>query len=497
MSYFQKIKKFFNQNRFECIALLFIVVLALGLRLYRIEGYMTFLGDEGRDVRVVRNILHGDPAFIGPQTSIGGMYLGPLYYYMMAPALLLSGLNPVGPAIMVALLSVITIVLTWYFGRRWFNPLTGILAAFLFTISPVSIIYSHSSWNPNPIPFFALLSVWGIYQVWTNQKYRLLPLVGLAVAFALQMHYLALLLLPVLGIFWFISLKQSWSKKKLRKIFLLQSLWAVLIFLFLMSPLLLFDLKHNGMNFNAFKTFFTNRQTTINFNPVNSNRFLPVLYKIVSDLFLGQAEFLVPLFSFLTVTLSLWALLVTKKKKPAILLLVWLGTALLGLALYKQHVYAHYFGFIYPAVYLLSGWVISSLLSDSFSHKLLGLLLFTVFTVLSIRHSPLQYQPNHQLQRTEEVVDSIIESSDGESFNFGLIAKQNYDESYRYFFENKQASLVRGEDGITDQLFVVCENEECQPEGDPAWQVAIFGPADTVDQWDIDYIQVFKLVHAD
>ena len=497
MSYSKKIKKFFNQNRLECIALIFIVLLALVLRLYRIEGYMTFLGDEGRDVRVVRNILRGDLAFIGPQTSIGGMYLGPLYYYMMAPALLFSGLNPVGPAIMVALLSVVTIVLTWYFGRHWFGSLTGILAAFLFSISPVSIIYSHSSWNPNPMPFFALLAVWGIYQVWANQKYRFIPLVGLSVAFALQMHYLGLLLLPLLGIFWLVSLKQAWVKKKLRKTFLIQSLWAVLIFLFLMSPLLLFDLKHDHMNFNAFKIFFTDRQTTINFNPTNSNRFLPVLYKIVSDLFLGQSEFLVPLFSFLTITLSLWALAVTKKKKSAILLLTWLGTALLGLALYKQHVYAHYFGFIFPAVYLLSGWVIASLLSDSFSHKLLGLLLFITFTVLSIQYSPLQYQPNRQFRRTEKVVDTIIESSDGQPFNFGLIAKQNYDESYRYIFENKQTSLVRGEDGISDQLFVACEDEECQPEGNPGWQIAIFGPADTVDNWDIDYIQVFKLVHAD
>ena len=89
------------------------------------------------------------------------------------------------------------------------------------------------------------------------------------------------------------------------------------------------------------------------------------------------------------------------------------------------------------------------------------------------------------------------EASEKEPFNFGLIAKQNYDESYRYLFEAKQAPLVRGEDGITDQLFVVCENEECQPEGDPAWQVAIFGPADTTDQWQVDYIQVFRLVHAD
>ena len=95
------------------------------------------------------------------------------------------------------------------------------------------------------------------------------------------------------------------------------------------------------------------------------------------------------------------------------------------------------------------------------------------------------------------MVDLVIKESNEEPFNFGLIAKQNYDESYRYFLENKKAKMVRGEDGISDQLFVVCEDQDCQPEGNPKWQIAIFGPADTVARWQIDHIKVYKLVHAE
>ena len=35
----------------------------------------------------------------------------------------------------------------------------GLVAALLYAISPTVIIYSRSSWNPNIMPFFALLSV--------------------------------------------------------------------------------------------------------------------------------------------------------------------------------------------------------------------------------------------------------------------------------------------------------------------------------------------------
>ena len=84
----------------------------------------------------------------------------------------------------------------------------------------------------------------------------------------------------------------------------------------------------------------------------------------------------------------------------------------------------------------------------------------------------------------------------GQPFNFGLLAKRNYDESYRYFLENKKAKMIRGEDGVSDQLFVVCEDKECKPEGNSAWQIAIFGPADTSQEWQIDNIKIFKLIHA-
>src|ERR1035437_10265433 len=79
-----------NQNIF--IAL--ILILAAFLRLYRIADYMTFLGDEGRDVLTVYGILHGHLTLLGPTSSVGGFFLGPIYYYFMAPFLWLFNDNP-------------------------------------------------------------------------------------------------------------------------------------------------------------------------------------------------------------------------------------------------------------------------------------------------------------------------------------------------------------------------------------------------------------------
>ena len=105
------IKKFLKKNWL----ILLIHFLASFLRLYKIADYAEFLGDQGRDLIIVRDFLkNGNLFFIGPQTSVGNMYLGPFYYYLIAPALLLANFHPLGPAIFIALISVLTVYLIYY-----------------------------------------------------------------------------------------------------------------------------------------------------------------------------------------------------------------------------------------------------------------------------------------------------------------------------------------------------------------------------------------------
>ena len=68
-----------TSKKIALVILIAILLLAAFLRLYRISDYLNFLGDEGRDVMVVRNILHGDLTFLGPRSSAGDFYLGPIY----------------------------------------------------------------------------------------------------------------------------------------------------------------------------------------------------------------------------------------------------------------------------------------------------------------------------------------------------------------------------------------------------------------------------------
>lgn len=457
--------------------LVLILVTASFLRLYKIGDYMEFLGDQGRDVVIVRDFLkHGNLFFIGPQTSIGNMYLGPFYYYLIvAPSLLLSFYNPLGPAIFVALIGTFTVYLIYFVGKKWFGVKTAIIAAYLYAISPVVIKYSSFSWNPNVMPFFALLFVYLI-----SEKRYLFS--SLAFIMCLNSHYLSLGLLPLAFIIWLKNNPQKYLK---------ETLLAVFIFLLSLVPQILFDIKHQGQNIKALSTFFSERETTINLKVYKSFPVIPKLYnQINTRLLAGKNEpfgLIVSVFFFL----GLIYLTLRYHDEKYFYCLWWYFIGLIALGLYKQHIYDHYFGFIFPAVFLLAALFISRF------RKLLVFLILILLTIFSLIENPLRWSAPKQLATTIQIDSSIITNSDQKPFNFALLSKMNYDPPYRYFFYQWNSPIVYLNDQVTDQLFVVCEpfQIDCNPINNPEWNVAAFGWAKIESQWEINGIKIYKLVH--
>ena len=165
---------------------------------------MTFLGDEGRDVIVAREILSGNLTLLGPRASAGDFFLGPIYYYMIAPFLFLTRYDPVGPAIMVALFGIGTVALVYFFAKEFFGIKAALIASILYAISPLVVAYSRSSWNPNLMPFFSLLLLFLIIKAGKSQSIRLFVLVGFLLGIAIQLHYLTFFLGVIVFFFVFI-----------------------------------------------------------------------------------------------------------------------------------------------------------------------------------------------------------------------------------------------------------------------------------------------------
>lgn len=475
-----------------------VLILLTGafLRLYKIEAYMTFLGDEGRDALIVsRFIKHFDLMLIGPGTSIGNMYLGPLYYYLIAPSLLLAGFSPVGPSVFVALVGVATVFLVWRIGREFFSEAAGLVAAAFYAVAPTVIVYSRSSWNPNIMPFFALLVIYSIWRVWNRHEYKWLIVLGVAYAFVLQSHYLGLLLTPVILIFWYLS-----------RVPIRYTLYASVLFLFLMSPLVIFDARHGWRNYAAVKTFFTVRQETVSIKPWRAIPKVPVIFNDVNiSLLTGKDKNTGIAISVILALAVLICIKKVKRNKGFWLLFSWFGFALVGLGLYKQQIYDHYYGFFFAAPFLLLGVVASQVSRLKIKNKIVKifpLVIFLYLFLVNLKNLPLWKSPNQQLKRAKEVAAKIAEESKGERFNLAVIAERNYEDGYQYFLEKDGLPVVeidaQVKESITGQLFVVCEMvpEKCDPTHSPKAEVANFGWSKIKDSWEVFGTRLFRLVHT-
>jgi 4-amino-4-deoxy-L-arabinose transferase-like glycosyltransferase len=522
-NYKLQISTWVRAHRFEAFCLALILLAGAFCRLYKIDQYMTFLGDEGRDVLIVRRLLvNFDLILVGPGTSIGNMYLGPLYYYLMAPFLFLANYSPVGPAVMVALLGIGTLFLVWKITRELF-PAKGIhfgalAATGLYAIAPVVIIYSRSSWNPNIMPFFSLLSIYSIWKILHEQKFLWLIVSGISFAFVLQSHYLGLLLAPVLGLFWLLSFLEI-RKIKLKMIsFTKLSLIGATLFLFLMSPLVIFDARHGWRNFGAIKTFFTVRQETVSVRPWTSlPKIWPLVTKIDTRLIAGTN----PQYGVWVSSLLLIGVLVVAVRKmknprslitsPYFLLFAWLGIALIGLGIYKQEIYDHYYGFFFTAPFLLIGGLSQNFIDfvqrKNFFIRLTSYIFLLISIVLlltiNLADNPLKYPPNRQFGRSIEVSQKIIEESKSREFNIAVIAERNYEGAYQYFLEAWNAPIImidpqQSDKTITDQLFVICElpEDKCDPTHNPKAEIANFGWTKIDSKWQVAGVNLYKLTHS-
>lgn len=497
-----------KKNRIEIIFIVFLILLSAFVRLYRIDEYMTFLGDEGRDAIVVKKMLvdHDFP-LLGAPTSVGNMYNGPLYYYMMAASMAVWWMNPVAAAAMVGLVGTAAVGLVYYLARSWFGKVAAIIAATLYSLSPVNIIYSRSSWNPNPAPFFALLGIIGLYKSRQSKNYLWMILTGGALAFVVQMHLLALILIPIFGAVWLLALKEKIKDKAQFKNFWTGLILAFITFLFLMSPMAIFDFKYNYQNYNAFKTFFFgDRATTVNLNPLNTlERVVPIYSdNLINRYIAGQNYWLMILVSILVlIPVIVFFFLLFKKKKlnwPLFTLSVWILGGVMGLALYKQTVYDHYSSFLNPAVFLLFGslvHLINSIDSKKINQYIRGLffLLFLILVIVNLQISPLLTTPNRQMQRTKDIASFIISQSENKPFNFALIAQRNYDAAYQFFLDEMGHKSAQLPFEKTDQLFVVCEDEVCEPVGHSKFEISAFGWAKIEWKKESNGVRVFKLVH--
>ena len=113
-----------------------IVAVAAILRLVNLSTRGTWDADQGHDMLVLRDLVQrGQVPLLGPPTSIGDFHHGVLYYFLLAPAAALSGADPTGVTLAIALAGIAAVAVTAWLGRAIGGTAAGLVAGLLMAVS--------------------------------------------------------------------------------------------------------------------------------------------------------------------------------------------------------------------------------------------------------------------------------------------------------------------------------------------------------------------------
>ncbi|MBU0576151.1 glycosyltransferase family 39 protein [Patescibacteria group bacterium] len=475
------------------ICLIILILIASFFRLYNLSDSLQFQGDQGRDAIIVSQIFtQRDLVFIGPVTSVGNLYLGPLYYYFMLPFLWLSYPSPIGPAYAIAILGIITVFLMYQLGKNLISTRAALIATIFFTFSSTVIAYTRFSWNPNPAPFVSAWMIFFTYKAWQKKPwYWIAVMVCLAVLF--QLHYLALLSIGGAGVIWLISFFENWKEKNRSKNFTqqLKATAVGIFFLFLsFTPLVLFDYKHNWLNANAFYNLIFQDN---NFKATTSSGLITKAFEALKEthgrglhalfeIAIGQQRLLNTILLIVTLAILGWLLIKNKKDKHwagFVVISAYLVAGIIGTAFYEHTVFDHYIAYLFPVTFWIYGIILDFLITKwKFIGKLISGTFIAYFLWFNLNHLPI-YKQGWTIDDMQVVSDSIYqEIKPGEKYNLVLFSEsRDLDaQNYRYFLTTTdRPPLKRESRGEAETLVVINEDHSIKNVADsPVYEIVVF-----------------------
>lgn len=461
-----------------------ILLFSLVLRLWRLDDLITIGGDQGYDLLKIRQILNGHFTLLG--SPIGRyrdvvLYLGPLYYYLQAPFVKLSGFDPIGLGFLIIIARLATTFFVFLIAKRIFGMRAAVLSAILSSLSPYWIY----SLGPTSQPYLVLSIVSAIgfllliQQVKINPKtYFIICLaIGFLSGFNVHLHYLGLVVAPALFIYF--AFFPQYRRIQTAGSFCLGFILAV-------SPLILFEIKHK---------FFLTSQFLKQLQIASGD---PSHFSFFEKVKAGLEFISTDVFGFSLAIFMMASLLICFKFRPILQrrtsLIVFLSSVfilnIIAAALYFGKIQPHYLAAAYPAAFIFGGFIIDS---TQKIHKFLPVLaIFIIALVLLQKNnflSPSGYMMPEDLTLREIRKISGIIADDARGSVFNIVSTLDGDSRalpYRYLvkvYGQEPLDIEHYDRG--DSLYVITRDPARAVSQSTLFEMASFQPSNIAKVWEI------------
>lgn len=499
-----------------------LILIAAFLRLYRFSDFITFLGDQGRDATIINRMLRFEHfPLIGAPSSIGQVFLGPFYYYLIAPFLLLFNFNPIGLAFGVFFLSMIALTVIFFILKKEFNLKTPLLFLVFVTFSVVNINFARYSWNPNLVPVFTFFTLYFFYKFITQNKLIYALLFGSFFSFTIQLHYLAGALIIPIGLTYLINLfgRISSSRTPIRdpentgfrvkhgittgtgmlkqvQHDALGIIASIISFFIFISPLIIFDLRHNFLNTRNFLKMFT--QGEIISNNSFLHRFTEANQFFLNFVFNVKLNPIIGLVIMLSILIITYLLIIKKRKTNLFFLLNYLNFIffLILFSLLNSPRNPHYYGVIYYSFFLITAFLITRLKKNNL-RILSALGIITLFIFLNAKGYYFFFNnANNQITRAQTIAKSVAANITKQPYQTVSLPYYETDGHIRYFLEIMKLKPLPADTPIEPaELFVLCLENTCDVLNNAQWQIAAFKNKKIAKIWEVEGVKVYKIIH--
>jgi len=395
---------------------------------FRINERYTFEWDQEDDaVKVMNMIEQRRPILIGPRVAnANGFFVGPYHYYFLSPFYMATKGDPIAGAIAVIVVSIITSITGYLVTEKLYGKKIGLIAGIIWTTT-TNIV----SWNVMYTTFFGIIGYFLCLKV-MDSKPKFFPWLMLIYGLATTSHLVPISMgLSVIAA-WFLTDK----KPKMRQLFL-----GIGLFVLPFLPIIIFDLRHNFLNFRKIGEFLFLNKNNEEINPwwlflrsfwrgLNLNIFSWDIYSQKVLIF----------FSNLLVLIIIGWEVCQLKIKQKILTGVWMITPLLVLGFYRGNIPEYYYGLALSILPIFLGKFISKL-------KMVVIILILLILVGVKFFKIEQNRPFVSLSDKRKIVEYMVNQKNDEVFNISYDLGSGMDTGYNYlfrFYEKKPENSEKG-----------------------------------------------------
>lgn len=419
--------------------LIIILLIALFFRTYKIVDRFEFAHDGDLYSWIVRDIVVNHHfRLIGQLTSAPGVFIGPLFYYLLIPFFLFFNMDPIGVSLLGILAGVATILSYYFVLGKLFNKTAGLIAAFLHAVLITNIGFDR--WIVPTLP----TKIWAIWYLYTlimisRGNFSVLPILGALIGLIWHIHIALVPVLLAVPVSLFISRKIP-SKKIL--------LFSITTFFITSLPLILFEFRHH------FSQTISIIQNII--LPQSGENGFPKLIKVLKMIAKNNSALLFSPQSIpdnlklliLFLLLASTFLLVNKKIlkfKETLIIFTWIIAVILFFSISRAPISEYYFANLEIIFILFVSLLITIFIRYSKSALYLTLLIMVIIlvrnTTIFINMKP--YQVGYAYRKN--VADYIAQDAKSREFpclGITYITRLGENVGFRYFFYLNKLHIV-------------------------------------------------------